>query len=87
MTFRPSGMNRGAKNSSLDVVEVQMGEQDVDPACTTGEPEPEVADTRAGVEHEEPPVRERDLEARGVAAVPIRRGTPGWEPRRVRPTL
>ena len=68
---------RREEHQPLDVVEVQVGEQDVDAACSTGEPEPEIADARAGVEHEEPPVRERDLEAGGVAAVAIRRGARG----------
>ena len=63
-----------------------MGEQDVDAPSSTGEPEPEVADAGAGVEYEEPPIRERDLEAAGVAAVAVVEG-PAWEPSRVRPTL
>ena len=78
MTISASGMNRSAKNiSPLDMVEVQVGEQDVDAPWSPGEPEPEVADARAGVEHEEPPIRERDPEAGGVAAVAVRRGARG----------
>jgi len=64
-----------------------MGEQDVDAPSSTGEPEPEVADAGAGVEYEEPPIRERDLE--GGVCCPRSgwsRG-PGWEPSRARPTL
>src|SRR5438046_1191965 len=64
------GLEEGREeHQPLDVVEVQVGEQDVDAGGLGGEPEPEGADARAGVEHEQRSVGERDLDAGGLAAV------------------
>ena len=75
------------EHQPLDVVEVEVGEEDVDAPCSAGEPEPEGADARAGVEHEQPPVRERHLEAGGIAAVAVRRGARRGNRAAARPTL
>ncbi len=60
------------EHQTLDVVEMQMGEQDVDRLLDTGQREPEVADARAGVKDQRAAVRQRHLDAGGVAAVPHR---------------
>ena len=60
---------RREEHQPLDVIEVQVGEQQVQrPGCPAAGTGP-AADAGAGVEHEHVAVGERDLHARGVAAV------------------
>ena len=58
------------EHQPLDVVEVQVGEQDVDPAAGV-EVEPEAADPGAGVEDQLLAAGQGHLHARGVAAVAV----------------
>ena len=61
----------GEEHQALDVVEVKVGEQQVDHrrARAAIEGQAELADAGAGVEHDQGPVPQRDLHAGGVAAV------------------
>ena len=59
----------GEEDQALDVVEVQVGEQDVQAGRLVAEGEPEAADPGARVERQQRAVGERDLHAGGVAAV------------------
>ncbi len=60
---------RGEEDQALDVVEVEVGEEDVEAGRLGGEGEPEAADAGAGVERQQRAVREGDADAGGVAAV------------------
>ena len=73
---------RGEEDEALDVVEVQVGEEDVEAGRLVGQGEAEVADAGAGVEREQRAVGEGDADAGGVAAVADRlRAGEGIEPR------
>src|SRR5947209_13146107 len=60
---------RGEEHQALDVVEMAVGEEDVQRVTDVADREPEVADARAGVEDEHAAVAQGDLDARGIAAV------------------
>ena len=60
---------RGEEHQALDVIEMEMRKQDVDRLVHPREREAEVADARAGVEDQRAPVRQRQLDARGVPSV------------------
>ena len=59
----------GEEDQALDVVEVEVGEQDVQAGRLVGQGEAEVADAGAGVERQQRAVGEGDADAGGVAAV------------------
>src|SRR3954449_7254963 len=67
----------GGVEEPLDVVEVEVGEEDVEAARLVGLGEAETADPGAGVECEERAVGEGDADAGGVAAVADRFRTGG----------
>src|SRR5215212_2963008 len=64
---------RRKEHQALDVVEVKVSEQDVDPRSSQ-EFEPQRANSRAGVEDQLLATREHDLHAGGVAAVAVHAG-------------
>ena len=59
----------GEEDEALDVVEVEVGEEDVQPGRLVGQGEAEAADPGAGVERQHRAVGEGDADAGGVAAV------------------
>ncbi len=59
----------GEEDQALDVVEVEVGEQDVQAGRLVGERQAEAADAGAGVERQHRAVGEGDADAGGVAAV------------------
>ena len=61
------------------MVEVEVGEEDVEPGRLGREGEAEAADPGAGVEREQGAVGERDADAGGVAAVADRLGAGGGD--------
>ena len=65
--LRPEG--GGEEDQALDVVEVEVGEEDVQPGRLVAEAEAEAADAGAGVERQQRAVGEGDADAGGVAAV------------------
>src|SRR4051812_9424770 len=65
---RPEG--RREEHQPLDVVQVQMRQEDVDARALLRERQAHAADAGARVEGEDGPVVQRDLYARGIAAVP-----------------
>src|SRR6202012_1420014 len=60
---------RGEEGEALDVVEVKVGEEEVDAGRLGREREAEAADAGAGVEDDERAVGEGDADAGGVPAV------------------
>ena len=78
--LRPEG--RGEEDQALDVVEVKVGEEDVEAGRLGGQGQAEAADAGAGVERQQRAVGEGDADAGGVAAVADRlRPGEGIEPR------
>ena len=75
---------RREEHEALDVVEVEVGEEDVHARGLLVQRQPEAADAGARVEHHDGAVGERDLHARGVAAVARGLG-PGRGDRPARP--
>src|SRR4051794_14723657 len=63
------GEGGGEEDEALDVVEVEVGEEDVEPGRLVGLGQAEAADAGAGVERQHRAVREGDADAGGVAAV------------------
>src|SRR5689334_13332758 len=59
----------GEEDEALDVVEVEVGEEDVEAGRLVGQGEAEAADAGAGVERQHRAVSEGDADAGGVAAV------------------
>jgi hypothetical protein len=59
---------------ALDVVEMKVGEQDVDPPNVGTDGGSESSDAGTGVEHDDAVGAGADLDARGVAAVAHRLG-------------
>src|SRR5262249_23663377 len=67
------------EDEALDVVEGEVGEEDVEAGGLRGEGEAEIADPGAGVEREQRAVGEGDADAGGVAAVADRVGPGGGD--------
>ena len=59
----------GEEDEALDVVEVEVGEEDVEPGRLVRQRQAEAADAGAGVERQHRAVGEGDADAGGVAAV------------------
>src|ERR1700710_423745 len=59
----------GEEGEAEDVIEVEVGEEDVQPSRLVAEREAEAADAAAGVERQQRAVGEGDADAGGVAAV------------------
>jgi hypothetical protein len=65
-------VERTEESEPLEMIEVQMGEQDVDPPKRTRQRPREAAHPRPGVEDEDGALGADDLDARGVSPVTSR---------------